>query len=476
MPVEKLCGGTFLTLLVKAKKKSGRGKAEFNGKEVSVNETSMLVSLMRIMNPQHTVYTGYESLKGYVSRYKRCLVSNGTDFPFSDSSYTMGFHKRVTGSYRMVLESMREYCDTYLDTADADKMQWLCRAIRELLLFDPDISEETAFYAHIDGYPVCCKELLEEAELCLPAFLVGIWDYIVNQVKDNTAGKATIESWLKKKEYQNSLNEISNLIGNRTDKKLTVIVDIPEISMENTEGVQEKPYSETAIPAQTMVVQKDGQKQRVSYSDAEQASVPPYIPQAIPGSYPAQPATNNIYGGINIFGQTGQIHVHQMGSGSGCTMMELSTLSREFYNLFVTDGECYDNSCFSMPCDQSLNAFIDPEVRNRFLRMSDAEISQVIRMPSLFMTANRERNHADDYQMAIVGRLTDVHLQNSNVKLYWKPYFVFPQQILNENPETFGIMKARFDNELSMEHWTIKHIPLVDALRKTGISPYRMML
>ncbi len=95
-------------------------------------------------------------------------------------------------------------------------------------------------------------------------------------------------------------------------------------------------------------------------------------------------------------------------------------------------------------------------------------------IPSIFATVNRTERRTDPEHQALLGRITGIRLQHHDVRFQWKPYCMFPQQVLNQYESLFDIWTAPATNELSDEHWTIKQIPLLKRLQSVGVDPFRL--
>lgn len=195
-----LCGGTFFCLLLEARgqrtKKRGNAKGETDG----LSQTDLLIELVNIIKIFRP--PGKEStLKKNVSAYKRCEDNGGSYFAviFESESDIRAFDERVKGSYNSVLSDMSALVDRFIGK---DKAENLVKAMLELISQDKSIADRALFY--IGEEPIPKSEIKNIDNVCLAAFILGIWHYIVTKVKDNRAGKATFEKWHKKKGEANS--------------------------------------------------------------------------------------------------------------------------------------------------------------------------------------------------------------------------------------------------------------------------------
>ncbi|MBR1709772.1 MAG: hypothetical protein IJ719_13235 [Clostridia bacterium] len=451
----RLCGGTFFTLLANAGRASSKSPVTFMGETRTATDAFKFLGLLRILNPKHEVYSA-EYFPKSVSKYRNCIkVSYGADLPLSDSRYTCAFHDRVILEYASVLAAMKEYCQVFLDCENRERMEWLVRAIVETLVDDSEVSSK--LYALPNGERISVRELSEMSEINIPALLIGCLDYIVTSVPDNTVGRDTILCWHYKKGDQRERGKLRETIGDSIRYPIAVSFDAPPQN-------ENKPESETA--------QKSGEPEPVLHQrECTLETVP-----AQKGSKPSQElgveapfgasTVNNNYGTINNY--NGPTMVNE-----GIGALELLQLDRNYYNLFIVDGELFESRSFMLPLARSLNDCIREEIRDKFRRLTEGDIAHLMHIPSVFATPNDRHKSANGEHQAILGRLTGIRVQGESARFNWKPYCLVPQQIFNENERLFNIWYADAVNELDDEHWTIKDISLLDAFNAVGFNPFR---
>ena len=458
---ERLCGGTFFTLLAAVKRPNSRRPLSFMGIKGSLNEPAMLGGLISVLNPEYS-QLNWELPRPVVSKFKNCDYTTGVYLPLGDSAYSTAFHERVCHQYREVLESMAAFCKTFLQAEDQEKMSWLGRAVLELLLFDSTIPAEQQLYISETGQPLFRQDIHNTEKVCLPALLAGCWDYIVMHVRDNAVGRGTIQNWLADKEWVNNMGALKPEIGHRLHKNIAVFM--PETACADITD-----SGNTDVPVQ-------GEKQFFSSGSAFVETSSPAI-SAFP--LPVQQAApQQFFSGINVIaspgGHVGQISVYQMTGDEGTSVYEMMGLDTTLCNLFVLDGENLTGRSFAIPKQCALNGYIQEDVRERFLSLSPMDQMALTNIPSIFATVNRRERRTDPEHQALLGRITGIRLQRHDVRFQWKPYCMFPQQVLNQNESLFDIWTAPATNELSDEHWTIKQIPLLKRLQAVGVDPFRL--
>lgn len=458
---ERLCGGTFFTLLAAVKRPNSRRPLSFMGVKGSLNEPVMLGALIAVLNPEYS-QRDWELPRPVVSKFKNCDYKTGVYLPFGDSAYSTAFHEKILHQYRVVLERMTAFCKTFLQAEDQGKMAWLGRAVLELLLLDPTIPAEQTLYISETGQPVSFRDIHKTEEVCLPALLTGCLDYVIMHVPDNAVGRETIQNWLEDKDCVNSLGVLKPEIGQRLQKKIAVFM--PETMYATTADI-----GNTDDPLLG--------KNRSLSSGSAYAEAPSQADSVFP--LPAQQTmSQQFFSGINVItspeGHVGQISVYQINGDEGTSVFELMGLDSSLCNLFVLDGDNLTGRSFAIPKQCALRNYIQAEVRERFLSLSPMDQMVLTNIPSIFSTVNRRERRTDPEHQALLGRITDIRLQSHDVRFQWKPYCMFPQQILNQNESLFDIWTAPATNELSDEHWTIKQIPLLKRLQSVGVDPFRL--
>ena len=450
----KLCGGTLLTLLC-AVKRTPINKVNFLGLRGSCSEAMMLAGLLKMICPEYREDLS-AAFKTTASRYKNCQCNAGRDLPLNMSSFTSQFHRRVSERTREVLQEMELYCRTFLMVEKKDRMEWLAKSILDLITSDP-LAREKLRMISPDGIPVRGEALPEMETICLPSLLTGCLDYIVECVPYNTEGQETIENWLCAE-----------------NEKYTGKVRCP-FSVET-----EIPKSDPDCPAGKEPTETGGQGE-INFGEVRQENRPAAdepgreeMPEPV-GPQARENARN--FNGINIFSgaHVGQIQYVQMPAAGGGSMMELLSLDTGLYHLFVTEGSLFQGNTFSVAKTVSLNRHIRQDIKEHFLELRPAEQAELIRFPAVFASVNRGDRETEAVHMAMLGRITAIHVQSSVISFEWKAFCPFPQQILNRNESLFSIWHAPAANELEEEHWTMKPVPLLRSLQTAGFDPYRSM-
>lgn len=204
-----LCGGTFFTQLLNARKQRIGPRQKYNGESDGLSDPNALVALIKVCSPSYTEPTPltFPTFKGNTSDFKNCKVSSGTYLPFGDTGEVRSFDECVRTNYGEALSRMLAFTDTFLDAEkDIKKDEYLAEALIELISEDSSIGSDALFYALENGTAVTKEALTASADICLQAFLVGVWHYILLQRPDNKIGRSTIENWMPSKGFTQKLN------------------------------------------------------------------------------------------------------------------------------------------------------------------------------------------------------------------------------------------------------------------------------
>lgn len=98
-----------------------------------------------------------------------------------------------------------------------------------------DIPGTQEFFISPDGTAVSKDDILNEEQYCISSFILGVWHYIVCNVKDNETKecKATLEYLLGPKGEARAGREVNCNIGLSIMENITVTFDLPYRKNEN---------------------------------------------------------------------------------------------------------------------------------------------------------------------------------------------------------------------------------------------------
>jgi hypothetical protein len=135
----------------------------------------VLSALIRVINPDFKK-PNKDTFDTNTSNYIKCKISRGTYFPFDEPAMIDYFDKLVKNDYQAALTNMSDFVNIFIEVGTAvGKDVRLVKALIELIAADESIGGEEQFYSCENGHFITKTDLIEVKEVCLPAFLLGIW-------------------------------------------------------------------------------------------------------------------------------------------------------------------------------------------------------------------------------------------------------------------------------------------------------------
>lgn len=404
----RLCVGTFFVLVLRALKQRNSVREHFKGERDGLSDTEVMIGLIKVINPDY-VSPKYSGMKNIVSGLKQCRLSKGEYVPFDEIQEISAFDKRVREDYHKALSDMNEFVEGFIDTGiSVHKDENLVKALIDLIQKDETIQDDDSFFISENGEQKKKAELNGLKMVCLPAFLLGVWHYTVLNRKDNTIGKDTYNEWCP-----------ANGGGNRRyvgdmGRQITWNIEI-------------------------------------------------YIPTLDTETGNENVAIEN-HGTVNVTQQLGGIPQHDGAPNA--------PINREYYNIFVVDGEEFNEQYFKIPKDRALSMYMSDRTKKVLAGMTPKKRRQlIITMPSLFMAENNHSGRADDDQKVIYGFVSDCKVYENDVKIYWKGLKNDISQVrINEILEELQLSRKKYFNELNKTHWSIKRCDLISELQDAGID------
>lgn len=212
---QRLCGGTFFTLFLRARKPLLGANIYYTGKPEPYSEPIALFALSKVIAPDWTSVFDYKksTVNGNTSEYKTCKNDGGWLFPFSDDAEISAFDSRVKEHYETALGEMCNVVDLFINKGSAQKDKRLVKELLSLISLDDSISDDQLFFTAENGKPITKQALLQSSSFCMQPFLLGIWHFAVTRPEKNTFGQETINLWCPstgggKREYKGHLLEL----------------------------------------------------------------------------------------------------------------------------------------------------------------------------------------------------------------------------------------------------------------------------
>lgn len=211
---QRLCGGTFFTLLLQARKPRKGVREHYLGEADGLSDPRALIALIRVAVPDYSTpdTSMMSTFKGNTSRYKSCQNNGGTYMPFSDKVIMQSFDSRIHYEYASALAAMSNFTQDFIDIGTSTKKdEWLVKALLDLLDKDDSIDTGQTIYARKDGSATTKAAILSSSNICLQPFLLGIWHFIFLCRTDNTVGQETYNDWCpasdRNRTYTSTLGE-----------------------------------------------------------------------------------------------------------------------------------------------------------------------------------------------------------------------------------------------------------------------------
>ena len=190
-----LCGGTFFTLVLEARKQRTCKRSLYAGELDGLSQPKTLAGLGRVVNPEYAELKNKDSFSTNVSDYKSC-ENNGTNLAFLFKQEVISFDTRVKTRYLEALSAMDDFVQRFLEVGTSTaKEVWLVKALLDLIDADQSIDHDQVFYIGEVGQKITKAALRDMSDFFFQPFLLGIWHFAVVNRKDNTEGKSTYDIW-----------------------------------------------------------------------------------------------------------------------------------------------------------------------------------------------------------------------------------------------------------------------------------------
>jgi len=237
----RLCGGTFFTLLLQARKQRTKPRQHIKGERDGLSDSEVLFGLIKVVDPDFDAITNTteKTFKGNTSDFRSCKKSKGTYLPFNETTI---FDNRMKNGYSAPLQKMCDFIKNFIDVGtSSEKDIRLVKALLELIDSDQSINDDQVFYIGETGTVVTKAELRNTTMVCLQSFLLGVWHFALIERKDNSIGKDTFDIWCPAtgggvREYTGN---IGNGITRTINLKMATVADSLEI-------ISDEPFAENA--------------------------------------------------------------------------------------------------------------------------------------------------------------------------------------------------------------------------------------
>lgn len=233
-----LCGGTFLTQILLSRKPTTSRRQRTQGISDTFGEPDVLFGLIRLVQPDYIRPAG-DTFRTYTSKYKKCDGYTPDALKFDNEVVISAFLERLEIDYATELNKAEELANQFIDIGSTAKNDvLLVKRLIELIREDEGISDSHQFTVGSDGTSASKSELDSVDEVCLPAFLLSIWKFVVTERKDNSIGAATIAAW-----FPNAKNRYEGISGSII--KQSIKVNCYKTANEDKDGEEKDVESES---------------------------------------------------------------------------------------------------------------------------------------------------------------------------------------------------------------------------------------
>ena len=103
-----LCGGTFFTLLLQARKQRTAARKNAVGEKDGLNDSEVLEGLIRVAFPDYISPAG-RSIRTHTSSYKACRLSANEYLPFDKEELIHTFDREIKETFFSPLQRMCQF-------------------------------------------------------------------------------------------------------------------------------------------------------------------------------------------------------------------------------------------------------------------------------------------------------------------------------------------------------------------------------
>lgn len=273
-PYPRLTGGTFFVLLLQALKQRTSARKKYDGDKDGLSDPEVFVGLIKVINPEYQS-PKIELLKTKTNQYKSCSLSNGTYLPFKNQAEIEAFDERVRNDYHEVLTDMSLFVSDFLEIGTmVQKDVLLIKALIDLIEQDDSISDDEEFYICENGNTKKKIALHNLQQVCFPAFLLGVWHYIVVNRSDNSLGQATYDIWCPKR------GGATRIYTGSMGKSITQEIEV--YMPQDTESTESAAETDSENPECSFdnTNQKE-ENQSCNFGDTNKREVPPHAQQVV---------------------------------------------------------------------------------------------------------------------------------------------------------------------------------------------------
>ena len=241
-----LCGGTFLTQLLRVTKRTTTPTDHKNGQKESLPEREVFRRLLSIYRLGKFSVGAGDSIKTYASQFKSCQDSLTVFTGFADNDYRTEFDRDVRSGKSTALYKMSEFVKECIDVKKNGEQ--LVRCLLGTIKGDKTIKATDGFFILLNGCTMSKQDILNTDKFYIEPFLLGVWHYIImNRAEKNELGSDTYKSWYPSR--ANYRGTVGSDITMDIDVK-SAIIEKPVTSEETSEFHSEQNSADAIKSAQ----------------------------------------------------------------------------------------------------------------------------------------------------------------------------------------------------------------------------------
>lgn len=407
-----LCGGILLNLLIEAKKTSITSREKLNGKKSSVSDADILKGLIKLVTGEEVIASS-ATLKKDTSEYKKCNINGTSIITFTEASTLEIFKNRYTYNWKKLIDDGVEFVNKYLSES---KLEWLTKAIFEIILTDSTISENTtfgtSFFNKVNKINLKYVNTIE-----IEIFLINVLIYIITMKPYNTFGKNTFKKYYK----QNNRRAVWKL-------------DYP-IGQTITQHIKIKKLDKKEITTRCLDIKLSNEQPLNSTK------------------------TNKV------------VNFKDCNDKITCDNFDYNYFDNtQLYNLIVggIENAIFKNEektygSFIIKKERVLNLWCD-ELVKPLSKLGTKEREILTSLPTIFAVDQGPSGHKEG-DFSYFGFVRKIHVLGENVKIVFEIYSSFNQYELYKNNFELCIE----DFELYTTHWAVKQVDLNYELNQSNI-------
>ena len=218
-----LCGGVFFTLLVEASRERVSPTKGYKGIKGDVRDEYIMKDLVELPGSGLANFDKQSDFGDSVSKYKNCKSDYGMSMPFRKYEYKESLREKITHDTDRALYLMATILTRYFAMKRRDDGIYpLDLAVRKILYVikkDEYINRDDELLCGKNCTPIKKKDLVQAKTIDVQPFLLGVWNYILQNRPDNKHGQDTIKLIYLDKESPNDTGDYdpSFAKGFRTD-------------------------------------------------------------------------------------------------------------------------------------------------------------------------------------------------------------------------------------------------------------------